>query len=40
MHTKVKKAHETGVRYPVTVDVATDRAYGENTNDFMGYITL
>ncbi|XP_050875572.1 uncharacterized protein LOC127079195 [Lathyrus oleraceus] len=40
MYTKVKKAHETGVRYPVTVDAATGMAYGEHANDFMGYIVL
>ena len=40
MYTKVKKAHENGVRYPVIVDVATDMAYGENVEDFMSYVTL
>ncbi|CAL5206575.1 unnamed protein product [Lathyrus oleraceus] len=40
MYTKVKKIHKNGVRYPVTVDVATSGAYGEHVEDFMGYITL
>lgn len=40
MYTKMKKAHETGIRYPVIVDAAFSKAYGENTNDFMGYNVL
>ncbi|CAL5192186.1 unnamed protein product [Lathyrus oleraceus] len=40
MYTKVKKYHKNGVHSPVTVDVATDRAYGEHVEDFMGYIEL
>lgn len=40
MYTKVKKAHEKGIRRPVTIDVATGRTYGENVEDFMGYIAL
>lgn len=40
MYTKVKKAYEKGIRYPVTVYVAIGRAYSENVEDFMGYIVL
>lgn len=40
MYTKVKKAQETGVRYPVTVGSTTDKAYGEHADDFMGHIAL
>lgn len=40
MYTKVKKIQEVGVHYPVTVDVAIDRAYGEHTDDFIYYIVL
>lgn len=40
MYTKVKKVHESDVRYSVTVDVAIDRAYGEYAKDFMGYVVL
>lgn len=40
MYTKVKKPHEKGNCYPITIDVATDMAYGENVEDFMGYIVL
>lgn len=35
MYTKVKKSHENGVCYPVTIDAVIDRAYGENVDDFM-----
>lgn len=34
MYTKMKKAHENGIRFPVRVDVATDKAYGEHAKDF------
>ena len=40
MYTKVKKAHKYGVRYPFTIDVSTERVYGEHDEDFMGYIVL
>ncbi|CAL5187231.1 unnamed protein product [Lathyrus oleraceus] len=40
MYTTMKKSQETGVRYPVTIDSTTDKAYGEHTDDFMGYIAL
>ena len=40
MYTMVKKPHEKGIRYSVTVDVAIDRAYGENAEDFIDYIVL
>lgn len=40
MYTKMKKAHENNVHYPVTVDIAVSRAYGEHAEDFMGYISL
>lgn len=40
MYTKVKKYHKNGVHNPITVDVATDRAYGEHVEGFMGYISL
>ena len=40
MYTKMKKAHENNVHYPVTVDIAVDMAYGEHAEDFMGYIPL
>lgn len=29
MYTKVEKAHEKGIRYPVRVDVIIDKTYGE-----------
>ncbi|CAL5209896.1 unnamed protein product [Lathyrus oleraceus] len=40
MYIKVKKAHENGLRYPVTIDIRIRRAYGEHVEDFMGYIML
>ncbi|CAL5211131.1 unnamed protein product [Lathyrus oleraceus] len=40
IYIKVKKAHENSVHYPITVDVAIDRAYGENAEDFIDYIVL
>lgn len=40
IYTKVKKTHEKGIRYPVRVDVATDKAYGEHAENFMGYVAL
>lgn len=40
MYTKVKKTHENGVRYLVTVDIEIGRVYGENVDDFMDYIAL
>ena len=40
MYTKVEKAYETGVRYPVKVDAEIDMAYGEHDDDFLGYIVL
>lgn len=40
MYTKVKKTHESGIRYPITIDIRTDKAYEEHADDFMGYIAL
>ncbi|CAL5201218.1 unnamed protein product [Lathyrus oleraceus] len=40
MYTKVKKAHENGIRFPVRVDFATDMAYDEHAEDFTGYVAL
>ncbi|CAL5185769.1 unnamed protein product [Lathyrus oleraceus] len=40
MYTKVKKARENGIRYPIRVDIATNKAYGEHAKDFKGYIVL
>ncbi|CAL5197031.1 unnamed protein product [Lathyrus oleraceus] len=40
IYTKVKKYQETIVRYPITIDVATDRAHGEHADNFMGYSVL
>lgn len=36
----MKKTHENDIRYPVRVDVATDKAYGEHAKDFTGYVVL
>ena len=34
MYTKVKKANETGIHYPVRVDAETGKASGEHADDF------
>lgn len=40
MYTKVKKVHENGIRFPLRVDVATGKAYGEHVKNFTGYVEL
>ena len=40
MYTKVKKANESGIRYPVRVDAVTGMVEGEKADDFLGYIAL
>lgn len=40
MYTKVKKTHENDVRSPVNFDLRTGKAYGENADDFKGYMAL
>lgn len=40
MYIIVKKAHQSGVRYPVTVDIDYGMSYGKYVEDFMGYIVL
>lgn len=40
MRTKVKKVLKNGVRFLVDFDQRTDKAYGENADDFKGYVAL
>lgn len=40
MYTKVKNIHENDIHFPVRVDVAIGKAYGEHAQDFMGYVAL
>lgn len=40
MLTKVKKAHESGVCFPVNFDVRNGKAYGEHAGDFKDYLAL
>lgn len=40
IYTKVKKAHESGIRYLIIIDIRTNRTYGEHDENFMGYIML
>lgn len=36
MYNNVKKANESGICYPITIDLRTDMAYDEHVEDFMG----
>lgn len=40
MLTKVKKAHENNVFFPINFDVRTSKDYGEHAGDFKGDVTL
>lgn len=40
MLSKVKKSHESSVRFPVNFEERINKAYGEKASDLRGYLTL